>query len=108
MSYSQVGSLVNLFDPDLAREATHGMADDGGDWLLDRTRENTPVSYTGIAMILWGEPTDRVPGTLFDKRLVSLDLSRLVAAGTPEELQARLQKIVSEIVVAAPTAALIL
>lgn len=43
---------------------------------------------------------DRVPGTLFDKRVVSLDLSRLVAAGSAEELQARLQKIVQEILVA--------
>lgn len=43
---------------------------------------------------------DRVPGTLFDKRVVSLDLSRLVAGGSPEELQERLQKIVKEIVVA--------
>ena len=43
---------------------------------------------------------DRVPGTLFDRRVVSLDLSRLVAAGSAEELQARLQKIVQEIVVA--------
>lgn len=43
---------------------------------------------------------DRVPGTLFDKRVVSLDLSRLVASGSPEELQSRLQKIVLEIVTA--------
>jgi ATP-dependent Clp protease ATP-binding subunit ClpA len=43
---------------------------------------------------------DRVPGTLFDRRVVSLDLSRLVAAGGAEDLQARLQKIVMEIVVA--------
>jgi ATP-dependent Clp protease ATP-binding subunit ClpC len=43
---------------------------------------------------------DQVPSRLFDKRVVKLDLSRLVAGGSPEELQARLQKIAEEIVVA--------
>jgi len=43
---------------------------------------------------------DRVPGPLFDKRVVLLDLARLVATGSAEELQARLQRIVREIEVA--------
>ncbi len=40
---------------------------------------------------------DEVPPALFDRRLVSLDVARLVAGGSPEELQSRLQKIVAEI-----------
>lgn len=43
---------------------------------------------------------DRVPSALFDKRLVALDLSRLVAGASPDELQARLTRIVDEIVAA--------
>lgn len=43
---------------------------------------------------------DNVPPALFDKRLVSLDLSRLVAAASADELQARLNKVVNEIVYA--------
>jgi ATP-dependent Clp protease ATP-binding subunit ClpA len=53
------------------------------------------VAYLALNVI-----KDRVPGPLFDKRVVALDLSRIVAGSGPEELQARLQKIVQEIVVA--------
>lgn len=40
---------------------------------------------------------DDVPKALFDKRLVSLDIQGLVAGAPPEELNARLKKIVEEI-----------
>lgn len=43
---------------------------------------------------------DEVPPALFDKRLVSLDVARLVSGASTEELQERLQKIVGEIVLA--------
>ncbi len=42
---------------------------------------------------------DEVPQRLFDKRLVSLEISSLVAGASPEELQARLKKIVEEITI---------
>ncbi len=41
---------------------------------------------------------DRVPPALFDKRLVSLELSSLVAKATPEELSGRLKQIIDEII----------
>lgn len=40
---------------------------------------------------------DDVPAALFDRRLVELDIAELVAGAAPEELQARLQKIIREI-----------
>ena len=43
---------------------------------------------------------DKVPASLFDKRLVLLQISELVAGAAQEELQARLKKIVDEIVMA--------
>ncbi len=43
---------------------------------------------------------DSVPSALFDKRLVGLALENLVAGAPPEELNARLKKIVEEIEVA--------
>ena len=43
---------------------------------------------------------DDVPPALFDKRLVALELENLVAGAPPEELNARLKKIVEEIIVA--------
>lgn len=43
---------------------------------------------------------DQVPEALFDKRLVLLQISELVAGAKPEETQARLQEVVSEIVLA--------
>ncbi len=43
---------------------------------------------------------DQVPRALFDKRLVQLNLSQLVAGAAPEELQSRLQAVVEEIALA--------
>lgn len=43
---------------------------------------------------------DEVPPEIFDKRLVQIDISKLVAGATPEELHARLQKAVEEIFLA--------
>ncbi len=43
---------------------------------------------------------DEVPPALFDKRLVSLELENLVAGAPPEELSARIQKIVEEVITA--------
>ena len=43
---------------------------------------------------------DEVPSALFDKRLVSLEISSLVAGAAPEELQARIKTIADEIFVA--------
>ncbi|MBI4085236.1 MAG: ATP-dependent Clp protease ATP-binding subunit [Candidatus Liptonbacteria bacterium] len=43
---------------------------------------------------------DEVPGELFDKRLVGLEIASLVAGASPDELQARLKKIVEEILIA--------
>lgn len=40
---------------------------------------------------------DEVPAELFDRRLVELNVERLVAGAAPEELQARAEKIVEEI-----------
>lgn len=52
---------------------------------------------TLIAHLAFQIEKDEVPPALFDKRLVSLDVARLVAGSAPEELQARLQVIVAEI-----------
>lgn len=52
---------------------------------------------TVIAHLAWNLTQDTVPAALFDKRLVSLDISLLVASATPDELQARLKSIVQEI-----------
>ena len=43
---------------------------------------------------------DAVPKALFDKRLVSLQLQNLVAGAPPEELNARIRRIVEEIYIA--------
>jgi ATP-dependent Clp protease ATP-binding subunit ClpC len=43
---------------------------------------------------------DNVPKALFDKRLVGLQLQNLVAGAAPEELEARLKRIVEEIFMA--------
>lgn len=40
---------------------------------------------------------DEVPPAIFDKRLVGLEIASLVAGASPEELQARLKRIVEEI-----------
>lgn len=57
--------------------------------------KETLVSHLAFQII-----KDRVPPPLFDKRLVSLGISSLVAGATPDELQARLDRIVSEIIAA--------
>jgi len=41
---------------------------------------------------------DRVSSALFDKRLMSLELGRLVAKATPEELSERIKELIEEIV----------
>lgn len=43
---------------------------------------------------------DKVPRALFDKRLVGLELQNLVAGAPPEELHARIRRIVDEIYIA--------
>jgi ATP-dependent Clp protease ATP-binding subunit ClpC len=43
---------------------------------------------------------DEVPRSLFDKRLVSIELQNLIAGATPEELGARVAAVVEEIVMA--------
>lgn len=43
---------------------------------------------------------DEVPPAIFDKRLVGLEISGLVAGASPEELQGRLKRIVEEIFMA--------
>ncbi len=43
---------------------------------------------------------DQVPNALFDKRLVVLHVTNLVASGSPQELQERLNKIIEEILLA--------
>lgn len=43
---------------------------------------------------------DRVPAPLFDRRLISLNLSILISDASPEELQGRLQQVVREITMA--------
>ncbi|MBI2888725.1 MAG: ATP-dependent Clp protease ATP-binding subunit [Candidatus Liptonbacteria bacterium] len=53
---------------------------------------------TLVAHFAWLLTKDEIPPALFDKRLVGLDLSQLVAGAPPEELHARLQRIVEEIV----------
>lgn len=52
---------------------------------------------TIIAHLAMDIVEDKVPEALFDKRLVSLDLGLLVASANPQDLQARLKKIVEEI-----------
>jgi ATP-dependent Clp protease ATP-binding subunit ClpC len=53
---------------------------------------------TLVAHLAWRLTKDDVPPALFDKRLVGLDISQLVAGAPPEELHARLQQIVAEII----------
>lgn len=55
---------------------------------------------TIIAHLAFRIIKDEVPPALFDKRLVSLEISDLVANATPEVLSGRLQKIVEEIILA--------
>ena len=55
---------------------------------------------TMIAHLAFRMVKDEVPSVLFDKRLVSLDIARLVADATPDEIAGRLQKIVREVLLA--------
>jgi hypothetical protein len=57
-------ALAPLFDPDLSARAAREMADEGGDFLLDRVKRNTPVSYHRVALQHQGHPVKRTPGTL--------------------------------------------
>ena len=55
---------------------------------------------TLVSHLAFNISKDKVPAPLFDKRLVLLQISELVAGAAQEELQGRLKKIVDEIVVA--------
>lgn len=50
-----------------------------------------------IAHLAFELTKDRVPKALFDRRLVSLDLPRLVAGASQDELQERIKRIVDEV-----------
>lgn len=52
---------------------------------------------TLLAHLAFAIAKDRVPAPLFDKRLVSLDVGRLVAGADAATLRARVQRIVDEI-----------
>jgi hypothetical protein len=66
MGYTQKGDLVALFDPELARRTVRLMAERGGEALLVRVTDNTPVSYHGLALQYggFGHELQRAPGTL--------------------------------------------
>lgn len=53
-----------------------------------------------IAHLAYQMTKDNVPDILFDRRLISLDIAKLIANATPEDLGGRIQKIVEEIVIA--------
>lgn len=55
---------------------------------------------TIVAHLAYEITKDRVPASLFDKRLVKLDIGGLVAGAEEGELQKRIKKIVAEIMVA--------
>ncbi len=57
--------------------------------------KSTLISHLAFRMI-----KDRVPPVLFDKRLVSLEISDLVANASPDVLSGRIKKIVEEILLA--------
>jgi len=59
------------------------------------TGKETLVEHLAFAIV-----KDEVPKALWDKRVVSLELQNLVAGAPPEELSARLKKIVEEIYMA--------
>lgn len=54
--------------------------------------KETIVSHLAFDII-----KDKVPHALFDKRLVGLDIARMIAGATPEEIQLRIQMIAGEI-----------
>lgn len=53
-----------------------------------------------IAHLAFELTTDRVPSPIFDKRLVALDVARLVAGAAQAELQERVKRVAEEIVAA--------
>lgn len=53
-----------------------------------------------VAHLAYQMTKDNVPHVLFDKRLISLDIAKLIANAAPEELGGRIQKIVQEILLA--------
>lgn len=53
-----------------------------------------------IAHLAYEMTKDNVPDVLFDKRLISLDITRFVANATPEDLSGRIREIVDEVVIA--------
>lgn len=57
--------------------------------------KSTMVSHLAFRIV-----KDKVPEVLFDKRLVSLDIARLVASATPDILSGRLRRIIDEILIA--------
>ncbi len=52
---------------------------------------------TIISHLAFNIVKDQVPKELFDRRLVGLDIARMVAGAAPEEVQKRIQEIVQEI-----------
>ena len=58
-------------------------------------RKETLIAHLALKLT-----KDDVPESLFDKRLVSLELQNLVAGAPPEELNARIKNIVEEIILA--------
>lgn len=54
--------------------------------------KETIIAHLAFAII-----KDKVPPALFDRRLVGVDLSRLIAGAEPQEVQARVQRIAEEI-----------
>lgn len=53
---------------------------------------------TLVAALAFGIIKDEVPEMIFDKRLVSLEIGRLVSGAAAEEISARLNKIADEII----------
>lgn len=53
---------------------------------------------TIVAALAFGIIKDEIPKTLFDKRLISLSMSNLIAGASPEEISGRLNKIIEEII----------
>ncbi len=57
------------------------------------TGKSTIIAHLAFRII-----KDRVPKTLFDRRLISLDMGALIANAPPEELAGRLKRITDEII----------
>lgn len=56
------------------------------------TGKGTIISHLAFDIV-----KDQVPKELFDRRLVGLDIARMIAGATPEEVQKRIQDIAEEI-----------